>query len=58
MIQDIANKLDLANHRADATPEKVAGGIDTMAEVRAFLDAGVHRIGTSKAVEIMEQTSP
>lgn len=34
---------------------KVAGGIDTIEEVRAFLSAGVHRIGTSKAVEIMEQ---
>lgn len=35
---------------------KVAGGIDTIEEVRAFLDAGAHRIGTSKAVEIIEQT--
>ena len=34
---------------------KVAGGIDTLEEVRAFLDAGAHRIGTSKAVEIMEK---
>lgn len=34
---------------------KVAGGIDTIEEVRAFLDSGVHRMGTSKAVEIMEQ---
>ncbi len=36
---------------------KVAGGIDTIGEVRAFLDAGVDRMGTSKAVEIMEQIS-
>lgn len=36
---------------------KVAGGIDTIEEVRAFLAAGVDRIGTSKAVEIMEQLS-
>lgn len=35
---------------------KVAGGIDTIEEVRAFLSAGANRIGTSKAVEIMEQT--
>ncbi len=34
---------------------KVAGGIDTIEEVQAFLAAGAHRIGTSKAVEIMEQ---
>lgn len=34
---------------------KVAGGIDTIAEVQAFLDAGAHRIGTSKAVEIIKQ---
>ncbi len=34
---------------------KVAGGIDTIGEVRAFLDAGVDRMGTSKAVEIMGQ---
>lgn len=34
---------------------KVAGGIDTIEEARAFLDAGVHRIGTSKAVEIIKQ---
>lgn len=34
---------------------KVAGGIDTIEEVKAFLDAGAQRIGTSKAMEIMEQ---
>lgn len=34
---------------------KVAGGIDTITEVRGFLDAGAQRIGTSKAVEIVEQ---
>lgn len=33
---------------------KVAGGIDTIEEVRTFLSAGAHRIGTSRAVEIME----
>ncbi|MEK7544391.1 MAG: deoxyribose-phosphate aldolase [Patescibacteria group bacterium] len=32
---------------------KVAGGIDTLKEVNAFLEAGVHRIGTSRAVEII-----
>ncbi|MEK9143206.1 MAG: deoxyribose-phosphate aldolase [Patescibacteria group bacterium] len=36
------------------TQIKVAGGIDTMEEARGFLAAGAHRIGTSKAVEIME----
>lgn len=35
---------------------KVAGGIDTIEEARGFLAAGAHRIGTSKAVEIIEQT--
>lgn len=34
---------------------KVAGGIDTLEETMSFLAAGAHRIGTSKAVEIMEQ---
>ncbi|MBI3955683.1 deoxyribose-phosphate aldolase [Candidatus Gottesmanbacteria bacterium] len=34
---------------------KVAGSIDTLEEARAFLSAGAQRIGTSKAVEIMEQ---
>lgn len=36
---------------------KVAGGIDTIEEVRAFLAAGALRIGTSRAVEIIEQGS-
>lgn len=34
---------------------KVAGGIDTLAEANGFLDAGAHRIGTSKAVEIIKE---
>ena len=34
---------------------KVAGGIDTIEKVHAFLAVGANRIGTSKAVEIMEQ---
>ncbi len=34
---------------------KVAGGIDTIEEARSFLNAGADRIGTSKAVEIMEE---
>lgn len=33
---------------------KVAGGIDTLKEVTDFISAGVARIGTSKAVEIIE----
>lgn len=38
---------------------KVAGGIDTLAEAQGFLAAGAHRIGTSKAVEIVKhRTSP
>lgn len=36
---------------------KVAGGIDTIEEVRAFLSAGAQRIGTSKAVEIMSYSN-
>lgn len=34
---------------------KVAGGIDTYEEAKAFIDAGVARIGTSHAVEIVTQ---
>lgn len=33
---------------------KAAGGIDTYEEVIGFIEAGVARIGTSKAVEIVE----
>ncbi|MBI5620216.1 deoxyribose-phosphate aldolase [Candidatus Gottesmanbacteria bacterium] len=36
---------------------KVAGGIDTIEEAKGFLAAGADRIGTSKAVEIMDQTT-
>ncbi|MCX6793481.1 MAG: deoxyribose-phosphate aldolase [Candidatus Gottesmanbacteria bacterium] len=32
---------------------KVAGGIDTYEEAKAFIDAGVARIGTSHAIEIV-----
>ena len=34
---------------------KVAGGIDTYAEAKAFIDAGAVRIGTSHAVEIVSR---
>ena len=34
---------------------KVAGGIDTYQEALAFIKAGVDRLGTSKAVEIIEE---
>lgn len=34
---------------------KVAGGIDTLKEAMDFIQAGVNRIGTSKAVEIIEE---
>jgi deoxyribose-phosphate aldolase len=34
---------------------KVAGGIDTLKEATDFIAAGVARIGTSKAVEIIEE---
>lgn len=34
---------------------KVAGGIDTYQEASSFIQAGVQRIGTSKAVEIIEE---
>lgn len=36
---------------------KVAGGIDTLKEALDFISAGAQRIGTSKAVEIIKQTS-
>jgi len=35
---------------------KVAGGIDTYEEAAGFIEAGVTRIGTSKAVEIVTQS--
>ena len=34
---------------------KVAGGIDTLKEATDFIQTGVDRIGTSKAVEIIEE---
>lgn len=34
---------------------KVAGGIDTYAQTKTFLDAGANRIGTSHAVEIIKE---
>lgn len=34
---------------------KVAGGIDTLKEATDFIQAGVSRIGTSKAIEIIEE---
>ena len=36
---------------------KVAGGIDTLKEATDFITAGVGRIGTSKAVEIISELS-
>lgn len=33
---------------------KVAGGISTYQQARAFIDAGANRIGTSRAVEIIQ----
>jgi deoxyribose-phosphate aldolase len=36
---------------------KVAGGIDTYEEAKTFIDAGVARIGTSHAIEIVTQSS-
>lgn len=35
---------------------KVAGGIDTYEEAKAFIDAGVTRIGTSHAIDIVTTT--
>ncbi len=35
---------------------KVAGGITTHAQAKAFLDAGANRIGTSHAIEIIKGT--
>lgn len=42
------------NAVGDKIKIKVAGGIDTLKEALDFINAGVHRIGTSKAVEILE----
>lgn len=36
---------------------KVAGGVDTYDEAIAFIEAGVTRIGTSKAIEIITNTT-
>lgn len=36
---------------------KVAGGVDTYEEAKAFIDAGVARIGTSHAIEIITGAS-
>jgi deoxyribose-phosphate aldolase len=47
---------DVATVRAAVGPAmniKVAGGIDTYQEAKAFIDAGASRIGTSHAVEIV-----
>lgn len=35
---------------------KVAGGVETFDQAKAFIDAGASRIGTSHAVEIIEKT--
>jgi len=40
---------------ADKIKIKVAGGIDTVKEAEDFIAAGADRIGTSKAVEIIEE---
>ncbi len=37
---------------------KVAGGVDTYQEAVDFIEAGVTRIGTSKAIEIISNTKP
>jgi deoxyribose-phosphate aldolase len=34
---------------------KAAGGIKTLAETRAFIEAGATRIGTSSGVKIMQE---
>jgi deoxyribose-phosphate aldolase len=36
---------------------KVAGGVDTYEEAKTFIDAGVTRIGTSHAIEIVSQAA-
>lgn len=39
----------------NAIKVKVAGGISNYSQAKIFLDAGADRIGTSKAVEIIEE---
>lgn len=39
----------------DKVKIKVAGGIDTYEEAVSFIEAGAHRIGTSHAVEIVQE---
>jgi len=43
------------NAVGDKIKIKVAGGIDTLKEALDFLNAGVSRIGTSKAIEIIKE---
>jgi deoxyribose-phosphate aldolase len=43
------------NAVGDKIKIKVAGGIDTLKEALDFLNAGVSRIGTSKAIEIINE---
>jgi deoxyribose-phosphate aldolase len=39
----------------DAIKVKAAGGVRTLAEARAMIEAGVSRIGTSAGVAIVEE---
>lgn len=53
------NDVRIVKEVVGNTPIKirVAGGIDTFEEAMSFLTAGAHRIGTSHAVKIIEQSS-
>lgn len=47
------DRIPLRGTVGNAIKVKVAGGIDTYEEAKAFIDAGASRIGTSHAVAIV-----
>jgi len=51
-LEDVYLVRDAIGHQIKI---KVAGGISTYEQARAFIDAGADRIGTSKAVEIITE---
>lgn len=51
-LQDVALIKEVVG---DKVKIKVAGGIDTYEEAVSFIQAGAHRIGTSHAVEIVQE---
>ena len=45
-----------ASHMRGLTRIKAAGGIASLEDAAAFLEAGAHRLGTSRIVKIVKQT--